>query len=54
MADTAVNLSLQEPYGAELVELNRVEQALADLRDRHGNVPDYTTPVGYEAGKASI
>ncbi|WP_110647570.1 hypothetical protein [Salinicola peritrichatus] len=54
MANTAEKLNDQEPYGTELVELNRVEQALAELRARHGNVPDYSTPEGYKAGKASI
>lgn len=54
MADTAEKLHDQEPYGTELVELNRVEQALAELRAKHGNVPDYSTAEGYKAGKASI
>ncbi|MDF3917484.1 hypothetical protein P3W43_01295 [Salinicola salarius] len=54
MADTAENMEQQEPYGNELIELTRVDQALAELRAKHGNVPDYTTAEGYKAGKASI
>ncbi|WP_110599769.1 hypothetical protein [Salinicola lusitanus] len=54
MADTAEKMEQQEPYGNELIELTRVDKALAELRAKHGNVPDYTTAEGYKAGKASI
>ncbi|WP_110665134.1 hypothetical protein [Salinicola halophilus] len=54
MADTAEQLQDQEPYGHELAELTRVDKALAELRAKHGNVPDYSTADGYKAGKASI
>lgn len=43
-----------QAYAGELVELNRVEAAMAELRAKHGTVPDYTTKQGYERGKASL
>lgn len=43
-----------QAYASELVELNRVEAAMAELRAKHGTVPDYTTKEGYERGKASL
>ncbi len=54
MGNAAENLTHPQGYASELVELNRVEQALAELRAKHGNVPDYTTKEGYAQGKASI
>lgn len=44
----------QPAYAGELVELNKIEQALAELRRRHGTVPDMTTKDGYQQGKAAI
>ncbi|QJQ93948.1 MULTISPECIES: hypothetical protein [Halomonadaceae] len=43
-----------QAYASELVELNRVEAAMAELRAKHGTVPDYTSKEGYERGKTSL
>ncbi|WP_043530419.1 hypothetical protein [Litchfieldella xinjiangensis] len=43
-----------QAYANELVELNRVEKAMAELRAKHGTVPDYGTKEGYQSGKASL
>lgn len=54
MNNTAENLQQPEGYTHELGELNRVEAALAELRAKFGNVPDYATKDGYKEGKAAI
>lgn len=54
MVNTAEQLQQPTAYTGELVALNDVEQALAELRAKHGNVPDYATKEGYTQGKASI
>lgn len=54
MNNTAENLNQPEGYTHELGELNRVEAALAELRAKYGNVPDYATKAGYSEGKAAI
>lgn len=43
-----------QPYAAELVELDNAEQQLAELREKYGPVPDYSTKEGYNAGKKAI
>jgi len=54
MSNAAENLHQPESYTHELGELNRVEAALAELRAKYGNVPDYATKEGYSEGKAAI
>ncbi|WP_348826624.1 hypothetical protein [Halomonas sp. RT37] len=54
MGNAAVKLDTSQPYAAELIELNDVEKQLAELRAKHGTVPDYTSKEGYACGKASI
>ncbi|WP_328717289.1 hypothetical protein VO226_05560 [Halomonas elongata] len=43
-----------QPYAAELVELDNAEQQMAELREKYGTVPDYSTKEGYKAGKQAI
>ncbi|MBR9770006.1 MAG: hypothetical protein GYB54_02620 [Gammaproteobacteria bacterium] len=54
MGNAAEKLDTPQPYAAELIELNDVEKQLAELRAKHGTVPDYSTKEGYARGKASI
>lgn len=54
MSNAAEKLETPQPYSTELAELNRVEAAMAELRAKHGTVPDYATKDGYEQGKASL
>ena len=54
MSNAAKKLDTPQPYAAELIELNDVEKQLAELRAKHGTVPDYATKEGYAHGKASI
>ncbi|MDL4864255.1 hypothetical protein NPJ88_018130, partial [Halomonas elongata] len=43
-----------QPYAAELVELDNAEQQMAELREKYGTVPDYSTKEGYKTGKQAI
>ena len=43
-----------QPYAGELVELDNAEQQMAELREKYGTVPDYSTKEGYRAGKQAI
>ena len=54
MSNAAEKLDTPQPYASELIELNDVEKQLAELRAKHGAVPDYATKEGYARGKASI
>jgi membrane-associated HD superfamily phosphohydrolase len=54
MSNAAEKPEIPQPYATELVELDRVEAALADLRKKYGKVPDFTTQAGYDKGKKGI
>jgi len=54
MDNAAEKQEVAQPYATELVELNRVEAALAELRAKYGTVPDFTNKTGYEKGKKGI
>lgn len=54
MSNAAEKLGVSQPYATELVELDRVEAALTELRAKYGTVPDFTTKAGYEKGKKGV
>lgn len=54
MSNAAEKLEVPQPYATELVELDRVEAALSELRAKYGTVPDFTNKAGYEKGKKGI
>jgi len=51
MSNAAEKLEVSQPYATELVELDRVEAALTELRAKYGTVPDFTTK---EIGRAHV
>lgn len=54
MSNAAEKLEIPQPYATELVELDRVEAALTELRAKYGTIPDFTTQAGYEKGKKGV